>query len=112
MARPGDNPQHHLEEQMERRDLHVVRDPDTGASRRPRAVRRRPAWVLLALSLAMLITGMVLPHGLLLRPAWSRREWRRICSHLRGIAPSPAPACPDTHRHTHSDSGLQTITSA
>ncbi|WP_392839191.1 hypothetical protein [Streptomyces sp. LN500] len=66
MARPGDNPQHHLEEQMERKNLNVVRDPDTGRSRRPRAVRRRPAWVLLALSLAMLITGMVLPHGLLL----------------------------------------------
>ncbi|WP_328624471.1 hypothetical protein OHA88_05490 [Streptomyces sp. NBC_00353] len=64
MAHPGDNPLHHLEEQMERRDLHVVRGPDTG--RRPREVRRRPAWALLALSLAMLIAGMVLPHGLLL----------------------------------------------
>ena len=66
MAHPGDNPLHHLEEQSERRDLHVVRGPRTGCPRRPREVRHRTAWALLALSLAMLITGMVLPHGLLL----------------------------------------------
>ncbi|WP_326607836.1 hypothetical protein OG930_41050 [Streptomyces sp. NBC_01799] len=66
MAHPGDNPLHHLEEQMERRDLHVARGPGTGRPRRSREVRRRPAWALPALSLAMLITGMVLPHGLLL----------------------------------------------
>ncbi|MFF0290877.1 hypothetical protein [Streptomyces sp. NPDC005262] len=66
MARPGDRPHHHLEDRMRRKDLHVVRGPDTGRPRRPRAVRRRPAWALLALSLAMLVTGMVLPHGLLL----------------------------------------------
>ncbi|WP_327128411.1 MULTISPECIES: hypothetical protein [unclassified Streptomyces] len=66
MARPGDNPQRRPEEQMEGGDLHVVRGTDTGRTRRARAVRHRPAWALLALSLAMLITGMVLPHGLLL----------------------------------------------
>ncbi|MFD4228110.1 hypothetical protein [Streptomyces sp. NPDC058545] len=66
MARPGHHPQHHLEEQMEWKDPNVVRDPDERRSRRPQAVRRRPAWVLLALSLAMLITGIVLPHSLFL----------------------------------------------
>lgn len=66
MARPGDNPQRRPEKQSEGGDLRVVRGTDTGRARRARTVRRRPAWVLLALSLAMLITGMVLPHGLLL----------------------------------------------
>ncbi|MET8331413.1 hypothetical protein [Streptomyces sp. NPDC005181] len=63
MAHPGDNPLHDLEEQPVWSDLHVVHGPGTG---RPREVRRGPAWALMALSLAMLITGMVLPNGLLL----------------------------------------------
>ncbi|WP_327420553.1 hypothetical protein OG763_05600 [Streptomyces sp. NBC_01230] len=66
MARPGDDLQRRPEKQMDGGDLHVVRGTDTGRARRARTVRRRPAWALLALSLAMLITGMVLPHGLLL----------------------------------------------
>lgn len=66
MARPGDNPQRPLEVQMERKDLYVVHGPDTGRVFRPLTVRRRPARALPALSLAMSITGMVLPHGLLL----------------------------------------------
>ncbi|MET7497564.1 hypothetical protein [Streptomyces sp900116325] len=66
MARPGDNLQRRPEERMGGGDLHVVRGMETGRARRARTVRRRPAWALPALSLAMLITGMVLPQGLLL----------------------------------------------
>lgn len=45
-----------------------ARGPRTGRPRRPHDHRRRrgPGWALLALSVAMLVVGMTLPHGLLL----------------------------------------------
>ncbi|MEU6040690.1 DUF3040 domain-containing protein [Actinomadura sp. NPDC047616] len=64
MAQPGRNPLHDLEAQMRRSDPRFARGRDTGNPRRPR--RRGWAWALLALSLATLAVGMVLPHGMLL----------------------------------------------
>lgn len=53
---------------MQRSDPHFARGLQTGRPRQPREYQRRrgPAWALLALSLAMLVMGMVLPQGLLL----------------------------------------------
>ncbi|WP_409467241.1 DUF3325 family protein [Streptomyces sp. HC307] len=68
MAQPGTNPLHDLEAQTQRSDPHFARGLETGHPRQPREYRRRRglAWALLALSVAMMITGMVLPQGLLL----------------------------------------------
>ncbi|MEU2281486.1 DUF3040 domain-containing protein [Streptomyces sp. NPDC013178] len=68
MVQPGTGPLHDLETRTQRGDPRFARGLGTGHPRRPREHRRRrgPAWTLLALSAAMLITGMVLPQGLLL----------------------------------------------
>lgn len=54
MAQPGKQLLHDLEAGM------------AGQPRRPPAYRRTPAWVLLAVALTMLVTGLVLPQALLL----------------------------------------------
>ncbi|MER5184499.1 DUF3040 domain-containing protein [Streptomyces sp. NPDC002896] len=68
MTQPDTNPLHALEAQIQRSDPHFARGLQTGRPRQPREYQRRrgPAWALLALSLAMLVMGMVLPQGLLL----------------------------------------------
>ncbi|AQA12513.1 DUF3040 domain-containing protein [Streptomyces malaysiensis] len=66
MAAPGDIQLHELEERMARSDPRFARGLREGRPRRPREYRRGPAWVLLAVSLAMQVAGMLLPQGLLL----------------------------------------------
>lgn len=66
MAHPGDELLHDLEERMERSDPRFARGLDAGRPRPPREYRRRLAWVLLAVSVSMLVGGLVLPQGLLL----------------------------------------------
>jgi hypothetical protein len=61
MAQSGTDPLHALEEQMQPSDPQVARAREAG---RPR--RRGLALALLAIAVAMLVTGMVLPQGLLL----------------------------------------------
>ncbi|QFZ77221.1 DUF3040 domain-containing protein [Streptomyces fagopyri] len=67
MTPPVINPREDLETQTRQSDTPFARGPQTGHPRRPCAYRRRrgTAWSLLALSIVMLITGMVLPQGLL-----------------------------------------------
>ncbi|MGW1613906.1 DUF3040 domain-containing protein [Streptomyces sp. NPDC002285] len=45
---------------------HAARSPRSGPQRREDRRRRGRAWALLTLSVAMLITGVTLPQGLLL----------------------------------------------
>lgn len=68
MRQPDTNPLHDLEAQTQQSDPHFAHGLQTARPYQPREYRRRrgPAWVLLALSLAMLVMGMVLPQGLLL----------------------------------------------
>ncbi|MET7330749.1 DUF3040 domain-containing protein [Nonomuraea sp. NPDC005650] len=61
MTQPGTNPPHARDGLLPRSDPRFARGVETGHRR-----RRGPAWVLLALSTAMLISGMTLPQGLLL----------------------------------------------
>lgn len=55
-----------LEEQMEQGDPQFAQALDSGRPRRPREYRHGPAWLALAVALAMLVTGMVLPNGLVI----------------------------------------------
>ncbi|WP_207620872.1 DUF3040 domain-containing protein, partial [Streptosporangium minutum] len=68
MAQSGTDPLHALEEQMQPSDPQVARAREAGRPRQPRAYPRRRglALALLVLSVTMLVTGMVLPQGLLL----------------------------------------------
>ncbi|MEV3973500.1 hypothetical protein AB0K68_36110 [Streptomyces sp. NPDC050698] len=65
MARRGTRPLHDPQAQIERSAASFVRNLETG---QPREVRRRsgPAWALLALSLALVTAGLVLPQGVIL----------------------------------------------
>ncbi|PNG19943.1 DUF3040 domain-containing protein [Streptomyces cahuitamycinicus] len=55
-----------LEQQMEHSDPRFAQALDSGRPRRPREYRHGPAWLVLAGALAMVVTGMVLPNGLLI----------------------------------------------
>ncbi len=55
-----------LEEQVEQSDPRFARAMDSGRPRRPREYRRSPAWLVLAMAVAMLVTGIALPNGLLI----------------------------------------------
>ncbi|MCP9211817.1 DUF3040 domain-containing protein [Streptomyces cucumeris] len=66
MAPTGDTLLTDLAERTERSAPRFARGLGTGQPRRPREYRRGPAWILLAVSLAMLALGLALPHGLLL----------------------------------------------
>ncbi|MEU6497067.1 DUF3040 domain-containing protein [Streptomyces sp. NPDC046984] len=68
MAQPKTDPLRDLEARTQHSDSYFARGLQKGRPRQPREYRRRrgPALALLALSLAMLVTGIVLPQGLLL----------------------------------------------
>ena len=68
MAQPKTDPLRDLEAHTQRSDSRFARGLQKGRPCRPREYRRRrgPARALLALSLALLVTGIVLPQGLLL----------------------------------------------
>ncbi|QIP86778.1 DUF3040 domain-containing protein [Streptomyces sp. Tu 2975] len=68
MTEPDIDPLHDLEAQTRRSDPRFAHGLRTAHPRRPREYRRRRgrAWALLVLASAMLVTGMVLPQGLLL----------------------------------------------
>ncbi|MFD7506673.1 hypothetical protein [Streptomyces sp. NPDC059850] len=68
MARPGTQPSHDVQARTRRSAPPGAHGPGTGHPRRAHADRRRrgPARVLLALSVVMLVMGMVLPQGPLL----------------------------------------------
>ncbi|MFF7735784.1 DUF3040 domain-containing protein [Streptomyces sp. NPDC007984] len=55
-----------LAQQMEQRDPPFAQPLDSGLPRRPRERGHGPAWTVLAVALAMLVTGMALPNGLLI----------------------------------------------
>lgn len=66
MTRPGDETLHDLDERMRLSDRRFARGLDARHPCPPSECRRRPAWALLAAALALLVAGLVLPHGLML----------------------------------------------
>ncbi|MER7814815.1 hypothetical protein [Streptomyces sp. NPDC096153] len=64
MTRPGDEILSDLDERLG--DPRFPRGLDTGHPGPPSECRRRPAWALLTAALALLVAGLVLPHGLTL----------------------------------------------
>ncbi|MFH0515803.1 DUF3040 domain-containing protein [Streptomyces sp. M41] len=68
MERHGTDPLHELEARTRGSDPRFARGLETGNPRQPREYRRRRgrAWALLALAVAMVITGTALAQGLLL----------------------------------------------
>ncbi|MEU9482096.1 DUF3040 domain-containing protein [Streptomyces decoyicus] len=68
MTQSNADPLYDLEVQTRRSDARFAHGLQTGRPHRPHAYRRRrgPAWALLALSVTMLLMGMIRPQGLLL----------------------------------------------
>ncbi|WP_416978938.1 DUF3040 domain-containing protein [Streptomyces sp. T028] len=102
MTQPDTNPLHDLEAQTQRSDPHFAHGLQTARPHQPREYRRRrgPAWALLALSVAMLVMGTVLPQGLLLA---SGLVTAGMATYLLAPPHDPAPPpSPDTHRRTPS----------
>lgn len=105
------HPLHDLEARTRRSDARFARGLGTGRPRPPREYRRRrgPAWALLAASMAMLVTGVVLPQGLLLAAGLVTAG---IATYL--LAPPHAPDRPGlplpsptraSSNHSHRDPG-------
>ncbi|MFG2226745.1 hypothetical protein [Streptomyces sp. NPDC048644] len=68
MTQPRTGPPHGFEARPRRSTSRYARGvPPRRRPHRPHAYRRRrgPAWALLAVSVAMLVMGMILPQGLL-----------------------------------------------
>ncbi|TKK91327.1 DUF3040 domain-containing protein [Herbidospora galbida] len=102
MAQSGTDPLHALEEQMQRGDPHGAPALEAGRPRRPRAYRRRRglALALLAVSVAMLVTGMMLPQGLLLAAGLVTAP---LAMHLLTPPQNPRrPASPNRQRRSPS----------
>jgi hypothetical protein len=66
MTKPDEGPLAELEAQTERSDPRFARALDSGHPRKPREYRHGPAWIVLSLAVAFLVTGLILPHGLLI----------------------------------------------
>lgn len=66
MPDPDDDKIADLEARLRHDDPRFARGLGEGRPRRPREYRRRRAWLALAVALAAMVTGAVLPHGLLL----------------------------------------------
>lgn len=66
MPRSPDRRLREIEERLRREDPRLARALATGRPHEPRAYRRRALWLLLAVALAVLGTGVVVAHGLLI----------------------------------------------
>jgi hypothetical protein len=93
MTQPGTDPLHDLETRTRRNDPRFARELELRQPRRPRADRGRRglAWALLAVSVLMVITGMLLPQGLLLAAGLVAAG---TAAHLLALAPAHDPGRP------------------
>ncbi|MDX3853693.1 DUF3040 domain-containing protein [Streptomyces sp. AK02-01A] len=58
-----------LEERMKPDDARYARASDSRRPPRPRGNRHGPAWIVMSMAVALLVTGMMLPNGLLIAAA-------------------------------------------
>ncbi|MEU6347412.1 DUF3040 domain-containing protein [Streptomyces sp. NPDC046977] len=66
MTHFDDSPLADLEAQMARSDPRFAHGMGSGRPHKPREYRHRGAWLMLAVSVVLLVTGLFLPQGLLI----------------------------------------------